>query len=159
MANIDNSCKDLIVEDLYSQSKNTLDDLYTLQKDIQENVYKYNFEEMRNLPLDEFRRFFDWNYHAIQDELRETFDALGGIKDGIGNAVWKPWKKDFKEKLPTMTFNDLSDDDKKELKMELIDIQHFLFNMMLAAGMTTDELFNFYFSKNIENRRRQENNY
>ncbi len=149
----------MIVEDLYSHSKNTLDDLYTLQKDIQENVYKYNFEEMRNLPLDEFRRFFDWNYHAIQDELRETFDALGGIKDGIGNAVWKPWKKDFKEKLPTMTFNDLSDDDKKELKMELIDIQHFLFNMMLAVGMTTDELFNFYFSKNIENRRRQENNY
>jgi len=53
----------------------------------------------------------------------------------------------------------MSENDKKELKMELIDIQHFLFNMMLAAGMTTEELFNFYFSKNLENRRRQENNY
>ena len=159
MANFDNSCKDLEVNDLYSKSENTLNDLYTLQKDIQENVYGYDFEKMRNeMSLEDFRRFFDWQYHAIQDELRETFDALGGINDGIGNAVWKPWKKDFKTITKTK-FTDLSEGDVKELKMELIDIQHFLFNMMLAAGMTTDELYNFYFSKNEENRRRQSEGY
>jgi hypothetical protein len=43
--------------------------------------------------------------------------------------------------------------------MELIDIQHFLFNMMLAVGMTPDELFNYYFSKNKENRLRQKRGY
>jgi hypothetical protein len=47
-----------------------------------------------------------------------------------------------------MKFCELSENDKKELKTELIDIQHFLFNMMLAAGMTVAELFNYYFSKN-----------
>ena len=159
MANTDNSCKDLDVVDEFSKSENTLADLYNLQKDIQENVYGYDFDKMRSsMTLEQFRQFFDWNYHAIQDELRETFDALGGIKDGIGNAVWKPWKKDH-VKASNTTFNDLSEDDKKELKMELIDIQHFLFNMMLAVGMTPDELYNYYFAKNKENRDRQQRGY
>jgi hypothetical protein len=159
MANVDNSCAHLEVEDVFNESKNTLADLYNLQKDIQENVYGYNFEELREKPLNEFRQFFDWNYHAIQDELRETFDALGGIKDGIGNGVWKPWKKSFHEKAPNMTFNSLTDDDKKELQMELIDIQHFLFNMMLASGLTPPDLMNMYFAKNKENRERQKRGY
>lgn len=159
MANVDNSCAHLEVEDVFTESSNTLADLYDLQKDIQENVYGYNFDDLRSKSLSEFRQFFDWNYHAIQDELRETFDALGGIKDGIGNAVWKPWKKAYHEKAPEMTFNDLSDSDKKELQMELIDIQHFLFNMMLAAGLTPQDLMNMYFAKNKENRERQKRGY
>lgn len=159
MANFDNSCADLEVENLFQQSNNTLKDLYNLQKDIQENVYKYDFEKMRALPLNEFRQFFDWNYHAIQDELREVFDALGGIHDGVQSGVWKPWKKAFHEKVPQMTFNTMTDRDKKELQMELIDIQHFLFNLMLATGMTAEDLFNMYFAKNAENRERQKRGY
>ena len=159
MANVDNSCAHLEVEDVFSESKNTLEDLYNLQKDIQENVYGYDFNQLRSKPLNEFRQFFDWNYHAIQDELRETFDALGGIKDGIGNGVWKPWKKSYHEKAPEMSFNSLSESDKKELQMELIDIQHFLFNMMLASGLTPADLMNMYFAKNKENRERQKRGY
>lgn len=158
MANTDNKCKDLEVNDVYSTSKNTLKDIYNLQKDIQENVYGYDFKALQNGNLEDFRRFFDWNFHAISDELREVFDALGGIDDGIGNAVWKPWKKAHKN-IKSMSYSEMSESDKKELKMELIDIQHFLFNMMLAADMTEDEIFNYYFSKNEENRRRVENNY
>jgi phosphoribosyl-ATP pyrophosphohydrolase len=58
-----------------------------------------------------------------------------------------------------MKISDLSDDDRKELKMELVDIQHFLFNMMISVGMNAEELYNYYISKNKENIRRQENNY
>jgi hypothetical protein len=152
-------CAHLEVEDVFNNSTNTLADLYNLQKDIQETVYGYDFEAMRELPLNKMREFFDWNYHAIQDELRETFNALGGMKDGVGNAVWKPWKKAYHEKVPQMTFNDLSASDKKELQMELIDIQHFLFNLMLATGMTPADLMNMYFAKNEENRARQRRGY
>ena len=164
MANNDNQCKDLKIENLYENSKNTLDDLFTLQKDIQENVYGYNFEELRSQPISKMKDFFMWNTHAQVDEAHETMDALGGIHDGIGNAVWKPWKKRHEETksvfTPTpMTFNDLSGRDVIELKMELIDELHFLFNKMHAAGMTTEELFNYYFAKNKENRERQKNNY
>lgn len=160
MANFDNSCADLKVdENLFIESTNTLSDLYNLQKDIQENVYGYDFEELRKLPLSKMREFFDWNYHAIQDELREVFDALGGVHDGVQSGVWKPWKKAYREKVPQMSFETMSDRDKKELQMELIDIQHFLFNMMLAVGLTPKDLFNMYFSKNAENRERQKRGY
>lgn len=159
MADNFQECAHLEVEDVFTGSKNTLQDLYDLQKNIQEKVYGYDFEAMRNMPLDKFRGFFDWNYHAIQDELRETFNALGGMHDGIQAGVWKPWKKSFKEQLPNMTFNSLSDRDKKELQMELIDIQHFVFNLMLATGMTAPELFNMYHSKNKENIERQKRGY
>ena len=164
MANKDNQCKDLEIENLYSESKNTLHDLFTLQKDIQENVYGYDFEFMRSQPISAMKEFFMWNTHAQVDEAHETMDALGGIHDGIGNAVWKPWKKRHEETksvftLIPMTFNDLSGRDRIELKMELIDELHFLFNKMHAAGMTTEELFNYYFAKNKENRDRQKRGY
>lgn len=152
-------CAHLEVEDVYSGSANTLKDLYELQKDIQESVYKFDFEKLQNEPLPKMREFFDWNYHAIQDELREAFNALGGMKDGIGNGVWKPWKKAYHEKAPNMTFAGMSPNDKKELQMELIDIQHFLFNLMLATGMTAQDLMNMYFAKNAENRERQKRGY
>jgi len=152
-------CAHLEIEDIFSQSTNTLADLYNLQKDIQENVYGYNFEKLRSGPLPQMREFFDWNYHAIQDELREAFAAMGGMKDGVGNAVWKPWKKAYREKVPNMTFDSLSESDKKEFQMELIDIQHFVFNMMLASGLTPESLMNMYFAKNKENRDRQKRGY
>lgn len=61
MANTDNSCADLPIVDLFSESTNSLQDIMELQKDIQENVYGYNFEELRNQPIEEMRKFFDWN--------------------------------------------------------------------------------------------------
>lgn len=158
MANKDNSCSGLEIENLYPDSKNTLNDLFMLQKDIQENVYGHNFDFMRSQPLSVMKEFFMWNTHAQVDEAHEAMDALGGMHDGIGNAVWKPWKANH-SKAKDISFNDLSGRDKVELKMELIDELHFLFNKMHAAGMTTDELFNFYFTKNKENRDRQERGY
>lgn len=162
MANTDNTCSDLIIEKLYNKepgSGDYLDNLFMLQKDIQENVYGYDFEKMRSQPLSEMKNFFMWNTHAQADEAHEAMDALGGIHDGIGSAAWKPWKRDHvisKKK----SFNELlSDNDKVELKMELIDELHFLFNKMHAAGMTTAELYDYYFSKNKENRERQERGY
>lgn len=167
MANTDNTCSGLIIEKLYNKepgSGDALDNLFMLQKDIQENVYGYDFKKMRSQPLSEMKNFFMWNTHAQADEAHEAMDALGGIHDGIGSAVWKPWKKDHDKTMlglvPTpLTFNDLSERDKVELKMELIDELHFLFNKMHAAGMTTSELYDYYFSKNKENRERQKRGY
>jgi len=151
-------CSHLEIEDIYTNSTNTLNDLYMLQKNIQETVYGYNFTEMQNGPLSELVKFWQWNIHAQIDEIHEGMDALGGIKDGIGNAVWKPWKQANKN-VPNMSYSNHTESDKKELKMELIDELHFLFNKMHSVGMTTQELMNFYFAKNEENRNRQKNNY
>ena len=151
MANIDNSCSDLSIEELYSKSSDTLGDIMSLQKDTQETIYNFNFSAMT---IREVMNFWHVNTHALIDEIHEATDALGGIKDGSGNAVWKYWKKDF-SKYEMMKFSDLSESDQIEAKFEVIDMLHFFMNYAISIGMTPQEMYNMYMSKNKENRERQ----
>ncbi len=155
MANIDNSCSELNIEDLYSKSSDTLGDILNLQADTQKNVYGYNFEEMT---LREVMGFWHMNTHAMIDEIHEATDALGGIKDGNGNAIWKKWKSAY-DTYEAKKFSDLSDSDQLECKFEVIDMLHFFMNYAISIGMSPSEMYNMYMSKNLENRRRQQNNY
>jgi hypothetical protein len=155
MANTDNQCADLKIEDLYSKSTDTLGDIMALQKDTQLNVYGYDFS---NMTLREIMFFWHVNSHALTDEIHEATDALGGIKDGSGNAIWKYWKKDY-TKYSMMKFSDLSESDQLECKFEIIDMLHFFMNYAISIGMTPQEMFNMYMSKNAENRDRQERGY
>jgi hypothetical protein len=155
MANVDNSCSKLKIENSYDSSTSHLKDILDLQADTQKNVYGWKFE---NMTLKELMYFWHINNHAIIDEIHEATDALGGINDGIGNAVWKPWKKDH-SKTPDMKISDLSEDDLLELKFEIVDILHFFMNMAASIGMSAEEMYNMYMSKNQENRERQKNGY
>lgn len=155
MANTDNQCSDLKIQDLYSESKDTLGDIMNLQKDTQLNIYGYDFSKMS---LREIMFFWHANTHALIDEIHEATDALGGIKDGSGNAIWKYWKTDY-SKYQNMKFSDLSESDQLECKFEIIDILHFFLNMATSIGMTPQEMFNMYMSKNQENRDRQARGY
>jgi hypothetical protein len=155
MANIDNTCADLKIEDLYSSSKDTLGDIMDLQKDTQSTVYGWNFE---NMTLREIMSFCHANTHAMVDEIHEATDALGGIKDGSGNAIWKYWKKDFNN-YSNIKFSDLSESDQLEAKFEIIDMLHFFMNYAISIGMTPQEMYNMYMSKNAENRDRQKRGY
>jgi len=152
MANIDNKCSKLKVNN--SNSKD-LDFIFNLQKEAQENNYGYNFD---NMTLKDICDFWLMNKHALTDELHEMFDALGGIDDGIGNAVWKPWKKNHLE-AKKMTIKNLSKNDLKELKFEIVDAFHFLINFAVSINMTGSDLYNMFISKNKENIYRQNNNY
>lgn len=151
-----NKCAQLKIEDLFSSSRNTLGDLFVLQKDIQESVYGYDFEKMRER-LGNLKEFIDMNYHATQDEWRELYGALGGV-DTHGNSIWKKWKSNHKEALDK-PFEALSDSEIKELRMEVVDLWHFLLNISIALGMDAKMLFNYYQAKNIENKRRQKDGY
>jgi hypothetical protein len=155
MANTDNKCAELEIEDLYSQSTDTLGDILNLQSETQRTVYGYNFEEMN---LRELMEFWHMNNHALIDEIHEATDALGGIQDGDGNAIWKKWKKAYAS-FSDKKFSDLSSSDQLECKFEIIDMLHFFMNYAASIGMTPQEMYNMYMSKNQENRRRQQNNY
>jgi len=155
MANIDNECKDLEVKDLYKDSTTHLADIMENQKKMQEQTYGFNFE---NMSIREVMDFWHVNTHALIDEVHEMTDALGGIKDGSGNAVWKYWKKDF-TKYETMKVSDLSEGDKKELYMEFVDIIHFMFNYASSIGLDAPTVFNYYFSKAEQNKKRQKDGY
>jgi hypothetical protein len=155
MANTDNKCAELEIEDLYSQSTDTLGDILNLQSETQRTIYGYNFEEMS---LRELMEFWHMNNHALIDEIHEATDALGGIQDGDGNAIWKRWKKAYPS-FSDKKFSDLSSSDQLECKFEIIDMLHFFMNYAASIGMTPQEMYNMYMSKNQENRRRQQNNY
>lgn len=164
MANTDNKCKDLNVHDYfkengYDKSKNSLEDLYSLQAETQEMYFKdQGRKPFSKFTIGDVIDFLMVTNHAIIDELHEMVDAVGGIEDGVGNAAWKPWKstnKDIREK----TLSDLTPGDLKELKMEWIDVMHFVFNAGLVIGVTPKEFYNYYLSKNEENWNRVKRGY
>lgn len=155
MANIENSCSALEIEDLYSKSKDTLGDIMLLQADTQKNIYGYNFQDMT---LRELMDFWHMNNHSLIDEIHEATDALGGIKDGNGNAIWKKWKKAY-DSYSDKKFVDLSERDQIECKFEIVDMLHFFINYAVSIGMTPAEMYNMYMSKNKENRARQQRGY
>jgi len=155
MANVDNKCSDLTVEDLFSKSSDTLGDIVNLQAKTQRDVYGYKFEEMS---LRDIMDFWHMNNHALIDEIHEATDALGGIKDGSGSAIWKKWKKDY-SKFENVKFSDLSPEDQRECEFEIIDIIHFVLNYCISIGMDANKIYNLFMAKNKENIRRQKNNY
>ena len=159
MANIDNSCSNLEIRDYFNDrpepNEDTLGDIMAIQAETQRNVYGYNFEEMS---LRELMDFWHMNNHALIDEIHEATDALGGIKDGSGNAIWKRWKKAF-DSYSNLKFSDLSAADQLECKFEIVDILHFFMNMAVSVGMTSPEMYNMYMAKNEENRARQQKGY
>jgi hypothetical protein len=155
MANTDNSCAKLEIQDLYATSKDTLGDIMTIQAETQKQVYGYNFKEMN---LRDLMSFWHMNNHAMIDEIHEATDALGGIKDGDGNAIWKRWKKAH-DGFSNKKFSELSDSDQLECKFEIIDMLHFFMNYAISIGMTPQEMYNMYMSKNEENRARQQRGY
>lgn len=163
MANTDNSCAKLEIVDLHSSVVNnvdlgpidTLGDILNLQAETQKKVYGYDFE---NMTLREVMNFWHMNNHAMIDEIHEATDALGGIKDGSGNAIWKRWKKDYSS-FDNKKFSDLSQEDQLECKFEIVDMLHFFMNYAASIGMTSQEMYNMYMSKNEENRARQKRGY
>jgi hypothetical protein len=162
MANTDNSCAKLEIKDLHTEVTfstdgapiDTLGDILNLQAETQKNVYGYDFE---NMNLRDLMSFWHMNNHAMIDEIHEATDALGGISNG-GNAIWKRWKKAYPE-YTEKKFSDLSEDDQLECKFEIIDMLHFFMNYAVSIGMTPQEMYNMYMSKNEENRERQKRGY
>lgn len=148
-------CAHLEIPDIHSELGNvdTLTNLMDLQKNIQEQVYGYNFEELQNGPLSELKKFIDWNEEAIRDEQREFATALGGVHSH-GNNLWKNWKSKHKE-ANAKSLKDLTQEELLELKYEMIDIFHFMFSISISIGLSGKEFFNMYHAKNLENKVRQ----
>lgn len=151
MANTDNKCSGLEIHKLQSPH---FDTIFSMQKSLQEKL-GYDFESMS---LKEISEFWFFNKHAMDDEISEMFDALGGIDDGIGNAVWKKWKSKNAEGAD-MKISSLSQSDKKELFFEVVDMFHFAINFAVSIGMTGSDFFSMYKSKNEENIRRSDSGY
>ncbi len=76
------------------------------------------------------------NYaRAMREELRELDEEL----------LWKWWSKD--------------EIDLQNIRVELIDILHFLVSAMICAGLTPDKVFDVYAQKHAVNLKRQDTGY
>ena len=159
MANIDNKLSELKVNDVHKvdleNNEDTLANCWNHQKYMQEKVYGYDFSK---ITIGEIVDFSFMNKHALNDEIGEFMDALGGIEDGVGNAAWKPWKKS-NASIRGKKITDLTPNDIKELKMEFVDMFHFFMNFGIIIGITPKEVYNMYFAKASENVNRQKQGY
>ncbi len=96
-----------------------------------------------NLPNIWLQKF----HECMQQELNETEDLL----------PWKHWSKatigeeDHPELTPQERVN--------MLKIELVDIWHFLMSAMMCVGMGPEDLHKFYIAKNKVNFERQAQEY
>lgn len=152
-------CSHLQIDDYYNMEDRHLDKLMQMQSDIQKMYFeKHGRKQFDEMTLRELCDFLLLNKHSLDNEFHEFFDALGGINDGIGNAIWKHWKSDNKQ-ASEMTLADLSDDDLTELHYEWIDALHFFLIFGISIGITPERMFNLYVSKNKENYARQRNEY
>jgi hypothetical protein len=148
-------CADLSIENKYAelraQGEDALALIFNMQKSIQTDVYGYDWEKIRET-VGDLKAFLDWNEEAIRDEYRELAGAVTGIHTYPGH--WKPWKTKHKEAMQRK-FDELTEDEKKELRMEWIDILHFFMNQGIAIGMTPEMITNYYVAKNARNISRQ----
>ncbi|QWQ55823.1 dCTP pyrophosphatase [Escherichia phage P479] len=97
---------------------------------------------------------------CIDDEFRELITSLGEMSKGEkdASAVWKKWKARYTE-AQAKPISEMSPEDQLEIKFELIDIMHFVFNMAIGLNMSAEELFKLYYLKNAENFARQDRGY
>lgn len=154
MANTDNKCHQLPLDLTIIP---TLEEMVSMQKNLQEKLMGPGFASKFN-SLAHVAEFFMKNKHALEDEISETIDAIGGISSTVGPAAWKWWKKNH-QLAHELTLEDLTAEDMLELKYEIVDQFHFFMNQMVKIGMTANELASMYVAKNKENFDRQERGY
>lgn len=167
-----NSCASLIkdkskVEEIlkqYEESTDPLQDILDMQNKLQttlaEKLPEFNIKPADVETKGQLVDWVDRNFDALSDEFRELKNSIGGMSKGekAASSVWKKWKSDhgtvIQEKLENM-----SDDDRMEMLMEVIDMLHFYINIVLATGMSSQDMYLLYFLKNFENTRRYNSGY
>lgn len=108
----------------------------TSTKTLQEDYYRFNFDELRRDP-NAFANYITWNHTAAVVELGEALNEVG----------WKPWAK------PRGWFN------REAFIGECVDANHFIANMLVAVGATDEEYEVAYQKKQEINRQRQRDGY
>ncbi|MCZ7646815.1 MAG: dUTPase [Planctomycetota bacterium] len=82
----------------------------------------------------------------VNQWLRNYLAALKAEADEVGEELlWKWWSKDRI--------------DLQNVRVEIVDLMHFLTSMALVAGLSAEEFHRLYTQKHAVNRQRQEQGY
>jgi hypothetical protein len=130
-----------------------LEDIFKMQLELNDYVFKKNnlkdksgndlnmqsiivAAEKEEMMVNDLPNEWLVNYSkAIKEELLELDDEL----------LWKWWSKD---KI-----------DMQNIRVELIDILHFLVSAMMCAGLSAEKVFDIYQQKHVINIKRQDTEY
>lgn len=82
----------------------------------------------------------------VQEITYQILSLIDEATEALRCIPWKPWKKQQNFQL-------------ENFKMELMDIFHFLVNLMLFAGMSADTVYEYFKEKNQINILRHKNGY
>lgn len=167
-----NSCAGLIkdkekfdeLSKMYEGSKDPFQEIIDMQRALQ-TVLAQKLPDRNIKPADIQNKgqLVDWidrNFDAIQDEFRELKTSIGGMSNGekAASSVWKAWKADNVNQR-AMTIDSMTEEDRLEMVFEMIDIMHFVVNMLLALKIESKDLYVLYMLKNLENARRYNSGY
>lgn len=123
-----------------------LDVLVELQKKLMERLKVQSFTD--NEPIVSAPGIVASKLTVIEEQTKNMLHAItceiGEISDEIN---WKPWKS---------TRRDIKLHD---LRLELIDVFHFILEIMIMWGMDAQVIHDYYIIKNQENHERQDRKY
>ena len=137
--------------------------LLNLQNSLQERVAKEHGRVQAPKEIKTKGELYDFVHDqkvAIDDEWREMVEAMAGMSlpEKDRSALWKKWKGKYTD-IRSESIASLSDEDRIELEMEIIDISHFFNNVLLAMNIDAEKHFVYYALKNMENINRQNRGY
>ncbi|MFG0245707.1 MAG: dUTP diphosphatase [Phycisphaerales bacterium JB052] len=101
---------------------------------------KYDIEDITNVPLEERLRLTSMLIHALVDEAQEV----------LGELPWKPWKTNYA---------DMTEVDIEAIRMEIVDVAHFVNNLIMVWFNDVQEFHAMFAAKLAENVDRQERGY
>ena len=130
-----------------------LDEIFRLQIELNDYVFAKNGlrnEAGRDLTMSAIMRAAAGDERGVNDPpnqwllnyaraMREELDELDA------ELLWKWWSRD--------------EIDLQNIRVELIDILHFLVSAMMSAGLTADKVLDIYRQKHALNLRRQDQGY
>ncbi len=124
-------------------------DPITLQTELQRVIAQHRPEGLvqtgRVETYGELLKRVRFNREAMDDEWAEIMSML----------PWKEWKT-YVSRGPG---DPISEEDRRELAFEVVDMFHFLLNLCIALGVDWQLLLDIYLTKNRENHRRQQEGY
>lgn len=136
-----------------TDTQDMLSKIFEMQADLNDYVFKKNnLKDLDGASLN-MKAIFD----AVEDGklkvnelpnqwLRNYTKAMGEeVIELDDELLWKWWSKD--------------EIDLQNIRVELIDILHFLVSAMICAGLTADKVFDVYQQKHAVNINRQDTGY
>ncbi len=109
-----------------------LEEIFRLQEVLNQRIGV----DLRNLSEEEKTKWILNYSRAMNQEMSELIDSV----------PWKWWAKYQKF-------------DEQNVRVEIIDLFHFLISLAQTVGMTSDDVFQAYLKKNEINHKRQESGY